>query len=122
MAMIESFFKAIAKIIKNKSNYTPDELNDKLEDVYKDYLKNDREYFLNNDLKSIITSFSGNDDIEKSKLLAELLYRELELFDTSERSKMIAGKLIDLYDYIDINSKEFSFERQSRKEEIKRYL
>ncbi|MDO5570578.1 MAG: hypothetical protein Q4F97_03825 [Bacteroidales bacterium] len=122
MAMIESFFKAIARVLKFKSNLPKPEIEKQLDDIYSEFLKNNREFFLSNDLNGIISTFSSNDRMVKLNMLSEILYRELELFNLPERNKELALKLIDLYDYINENSKEYSIEREFRRSEIQKFI
>jgi hypothetical protein len=98
------------------------ELEKKLDDIYSEFLHNSREFFITNDINEIISSFSSDDKIVRLNMLAEILYRELELFNTPQRNKLLAQNLLDLYSYISINSKEYSLERESRKIEIMKFL
>ncbi|MEG1587142.1 MAG: hypothetical protein RR346_09720 [Bacteroidales bacterium] len=117
MAMIEQFFKAIARLVKLR-NSEPEKVMPILEDLYTDYLKHDRDFFLTSDLTAILQTFAGSEkEIAQTEMLAELFYRELQIFGPAA-NQHLPGQLLQLYDYIDKQTREYSIERMNRRKEI----
>lgn len=122
LAMIEHFFKLIARALGIKET-NPEALVPELDKLYNQFLDNNREHFLTAGITDIYTTF-GTDakGLAQTEMLAELFYRELMLFHNPEQNKQIATNLIALYDYLDVQTREFSIERMNRRNEIAPFL
>ena len=122
LAMIEHFFKMIARMLRLKET-DPEAVEPELEKIYSQFLNNNRAYFLTTGLSNLYQAFGESEKgISQAEMLAELFYRELQLFDRPEINPLIARKLIGLYDYIDAQTREFSIERMNRRKEIEQFL
>lgn len=122
MAVIEQFFQAIARMLKIRQE-EPDKLEPLLAKLYSDYLGLDREFFLTSDMSDIYRVFGDSENtLARTEMLAELFYRELQLFGAGPGRKELAENLLGLYDYIDRESREFSFERVERRAEVRKWL
>lgn len=85
---------------------------------YPTYFNRDRDWFIGASLPEITDLFAG-DPVYKLEMLAELLYREAQELAEVTMQKRLYRKIIDLYEVIDIQSREFSIERMNRIAELK---
>lgn len=85
---------------------------------YPTYFNRDRDWFIGASLPEITDLFAG-DPVYKLEMLAELLYREAQELAEATLQKRLYRKIIDLYEVIDIQSREFSIERMNRIAELK---
>lgn len=85
---------------------------------YPTYFNRDRDWFIGASLPEITDLFAG-DPIYKLEMLAELLYREAQELAEATLQKKLYRKIIDLYEVIDMQSREFSIERMNRIAELK---
>lgn len=91
----------------------------KYADFYTAYFDKERDWYIEASVSDITALFAG-DPVYKLELLAELLYREAQELADVAIQKRLYRKLIDLYEVIDLQSKEFSLERMNRIVALKR--
>lgn len=122
LVIIEQFFQAITKLLHKKEE-NPDYLSLEIDKIYTRFLNSNRTFFLSAQMSDIYRVFQQSKyELAQAEMLAELFYRELQLFNPSQKNAEIAAKLIELYDYIDVNSQTYSLDRSNRRKEVEAYL
>lgn len=122
IAMIEQFFQAIARVMKFRT-LQPEKVMPGLDKLYAGYLEHDRNFFLTSDLPAILQTFADSEKgIAQTEMLAELFYRELQIFGPDATHNDLPERLLQLYDYIDRQTREYSIERMARREEMMRLM
>lgn len=115
MRLIQLFFEAMAKFIRNKEGKDPEILRPELDEFYKNFLKHPRDFFKDFRAEEIIDFFNEDERLFKVEIIAELFYQDALL---GEPDKELLGKSLALLKYVDLNSDTFSFDRQRRTSEI----
>lgn len=118
--VIESFAASIVGLLSGCLTYDfPPSGTLKYADFYTAYFDKERDWYIEASVSDITALFAG-DPVYKLELLAELLYREAQELADVAIQKRLYRKLIDLYEVIDLQSKEFSLERMNRIVALKR--
>ena len=89
--------------------------------LYTTYFNKERSWFLQV-TASEITTFFADDPVYKLEMLTELMYRDASSLTDIEVQRIIYQKVLELYEVIDIRSREFSMERMNRVLELKNFL
>ncbi|MCD7898838.1 MAG: hypothetical protein LUH22_02905 [Bacteroides sp.] len=119
MRLLQLFFEALAKFIRNKEGKDPEILRPELEDLYKTYLKVPWDYYKDLTMEQIINSFDEDERLVKMEIVAELFYQDALLEDIDI---VLLKKARDILKYVDLNSDTFSFDRQRKVSEIEDIL
>lgn len=125
LAIIEDFFRALALVLERiiKKGGKKEDIEKDIDKLYFKFLENNRTYFLTNNLQDTIRAFSDSTKVKMQKeILAELLYQELKVFDYNIDKKKVATDLLNLYDDIDQTDQTVSFERETRRQEVRMWL
>lgn len=125
LAIIEDFFRALALVLERiiKKGGKKEDVEKDIDKLYFKFLENNRTYFLTNNLQDTIRAFSDSTKVKMQKeILAELLYQELKVFDYNIDKKKVATDLLNLYDDIDQTDQTVSFERETRRQEVRMWL
>lgn len=125
LAIIEDFFRALALVLERiiKKGGKKEDIEKDIDKLYFKFLENNRTYFLTNNLQDTIRAFSDPTKVKMQKeILAELLYQELKVFDYNIDKKKVATDLLNLYDDIDQTDQTVSFERETRRQEVRLWL
>lgn len=88
---------------------------------YSTYFGRERDWFLQASVQDI-TTFLVDDPIHKLEMLAELMFRDIRTLSDAEIQAIMYRKIIEVYDWIDTKSQDFSMERMNRVAEIKGLL
>ncbi len=113
MRILQTFFEDVAKVIHRKLHPDDEQQLEAFGDLYRNYLKNDRDYYYGMSSESLIASFSKDPDgIYKAEMVATLLYQDALLQKDETFRNELLGKSLALYQYIDQSSKDFSTERK----------
>ncbi len=119
MRLIQLFFEALAKFIRNKEGKDPEILRPELDELYKNFLKHPRDFFKDFSVEEIINFFDNDEKLYKIEIVAELFYQDAMLGDPD---KELLRKALSLFRYVDLNSDTFSFDRQRKTGEIEMLL
>jgi len=119
MRLIQLFFEALAKFIRNKEGKDPEILRPELDELYKNFLKHPRNFFKDFSVEEIINFFDNDEKLYKIEIVAELFYQDAMLGDPD---KELLRKALSLFKYVDLNSDTFSFDRQRKTGEIEKLL
>ena len=125
LAIIEDFFRALALVLERiiKKGGKKEDIEKDIDKLYFKFLENNRTYFLTNNLQDTIRAFRDPTKVKMQKeILAELLYQELKVFDYNIDKKKVATDLLNLYDDIDQTDQTVSFERETRRQEVRMWL
>ncbi len=121
LALIENFFNALARLIEQrKSGKTEDSLA-LIEKCYAS-LHLDKEQRLNADLELLAERL--NSDEKPALLFLEILAGLLmeEYYVTAGNEKKLLSRALELYQYVDLRDRTFSFERREKIEWIRSML
>jgi len=130
MRMLQEFFEAIAKVMRRKSqDEEPDVsyIQEQFNDMYNQFFRHPAEHFYETEKEIILNGLinegrSDNDTFAKMQMLSELLYRDGQIKkDFSERCSLLE-KALFLLEYLDDNSRTFSWDRRQKIEDIKKEL
>ncbi len=122
MRMLQTFFNDLdAWIRKRRKLDLEKEEEEGLEELYQQYLKNNRSYFHKSTKADLIAVCKDDPDgIYKAEMLAALLYQDALLYDDGSLiQKELLEKSLMLYQYINDTSHTFSIERLQIIKEIK---
>lgn len=119
MRVIQMFFEALAKFLRNKEGKSQDVLRRELEDLYKTFLKQSRHDFHNMSVEEIVASFNDDERIFKTEIVADLLYQDA-LVENEDRG--VLTKALGLFKYVDLLSETFSIDRCRKIGEIESLL
>ncbi len=120
MRLIQMFFEALAKFIRNKEGKDPEILHKEVDELYKTFLKLPRDHFYNMKFEEIVDSFDLTERVYKAEIVAELFYQDALLND--EINEMLLRKSLDLFKYADLNTETFSVDRHRKMTEIESIL
>ena len=120
MRLIQMFFEALAKFIRNKEGKDPEILHKEVDELYKTFLKLPRDHFYNMKFEEIVDSFDLTERVYKAEIVAELFYQDALLND--EINEMLLRKSLDLFKYADLNTETFSIDRHRKMTEIESIL
>ncbi len=123
MRILQTFFQDIAKLLRGKQRLDDEQQLEAFGDLYRNYLKNDRDYYYGMPTGNLIDSFNDDTDgIYKAEILATLLYHDAALQKDETTRKELLEKSLALYKYMDAQSKDFSPERKEIIETIEGML
>ncbi|MDR0394192.1 MAG: hypothetical protein LBH77_03435 [Tannerella sp.] len=128
MRIVQDFFNAIAKLIRlNTEDPDTSHIQARFNDMYKQFFRHPATHFYETD-KEVISSDlekegrNERDTLEKMQMLSELLYQD-GLIKTSIPEKcMILEKSLYLLDYLNRNSRTYSWDRGRKMMDIKKIL
>ena len=119
MRLIQLFFEALAKFLRNKEYKAPELLRPELDEIYKTFLKFPRDHFKTMTIEEITNSFDNEEKLYKVEIIAELFYQDALLEEPDEQ---LLRKSLALFQYVDLNSDMFSIDRQRKVGEIESIL
>ncbi len=120
MKLIQLFFEAVAKFMRNKEGKATDVLYQEVDELYKTFLKFPRNHFHELTVDEIIGSFDDEERLYKVEIVAELFYQDALL--TDEIDKQLLRKSLVLFKFVDLHSDTFSITRQRKASEIESLL
>lgn len=130
MRILQEFFEAIAKVMRREiPGQEPDlsEIQERFREMYKQFFRKPAEYFYETEKEDILESLkkegrSDKDTFAKAQMLSELLYQDGRIKkDISERC-MLLEKALYLLEYLDRDSRTFSWDRGQKMEDIRKML
>lgn len=120
MRLIKQFFEAVEKLIEMKSKkHDRIEVQAYLNEMYDTFLKEPADFYHSANIEDIILSFKNDKKEPILEILSELLYQDAILRGNQHD---LLVKALKLNEYIHEHSTTFSFNRQSRIDEIKNIL
>lgn len=113
--VVRTFFEELGDMRDGGSKA---ETEKKYAGFYMTYFKQERLFFVQKSMQEVTTFFAG-DPIQRIEMLAELMYRDAAFQAEQTMQVLMYKRIIELYDYIDMRTMEFSVERMNRVEELK---
>ena len=130
MRMLQEFFDAIAKVVRNENpGQEPDlsRIQERFNDMYNQFFRQPAEYFYETEKEIILDNMeqegrSESDILARVQMLSELLYQDaLIKKDIPERCSLLEKSLY-LFEYLGNNSRTFSWDRNQKIEDIKKMI
>lgn len=128
MRILQEFFNAIAKLVKlNVEDPDTSRIRDRFDEVYKQFFRRPAAYFYETEKEIILDELlnegrSERDTLGKVQMLSELLYQDGLIQKNIPEKCMLLEKSLYLFDYLDRNSRTFSWDRSGKMIEIKKLL
>lgn len=122
LKLISTFFEALSRAVKNIREGNTEQARVQINDTY-GLLGADRNFFIDQDLETIIAKFKESDDdhLKRIQLLAQLMYYDLLSTDIPELKQIIFEKCETLFTYYLQNTDEYSLEVMQIYNELERY-
>ena len=117
-SVIKTFFEELSDV---RDGRRQENVANPFAGLYMPYFHQESEWFFKAEVKEI-TALLADDPIAKLEMLTELLYQDARRLTDAEVQGVMFRKIIELYDFIDVRSMEFSIERANRAEELKKLL
>jgi hypothetical protein len=123
MRLIHTLMEALQKIKNNIDNNKVESAKDQLLRCY-EILGESSDFFTNSAIDDIITFFKTNNGnyLKRVEILAELLFLEAKIQNNTDNKKTLLLKSQSLFKYHSSNSKEYSFEVQTKLSQLKTKL
>jgi hypothetical protein len=130
MHVLQEFFEAIAKAayrdMKDRYRDTA-QIQERFNDVYKQFFRDSAQHFYEADKEILLDDLkqegrSERDLLAKVQMLSELLYRDGLIKKSIPEKCMLLEKALYLLEYLDGNSRTFSWERNLKMNDIKKIL
>lgn len=117
MRLIREFMAALARLLEKKE---VEGRREALRKLYEQYVGPYDFYHIMpvGDIMQSFTKYPENERMYRMEMLAELYYAEADMLSEPMRGNIVALAL-SLFDYIDRNSKTFSFDRRKKMEELR---
>lgn len=117
MRLIREFMAALARLLEKKE---VEGRREALRKLYEQYVGPYDFYHIMpvGDIMQSFTKYPENERMYRMEMLAELYYAEADTLSEPMRGNIVALAL-SLFDYIDRNSKTFSFDRRKKMEELR---
>lgn len=130
MRILQEFFDAIAKVMRRDSpGQEPDlsQVQERLKNMYKQFFRKPADFFYESEKEDILANLkqetrSEDDLFARAQMLSELLYQDgLTKKDIPEKY-MLLEKALYLLEYLDRNSRTFSWDRGQKIEDIRKQM
>jgi hypothetical protein len=130
MRILQEFFEAIAKVIQRQNpGQEPDVsyIQERFNEMYNQFFRCPAEHFYTTEKEIILDNLelegrSEDDVFARMQMLSELLYQDaLIKKDIPERISLLEKSLY-LFEYLDNNSRTFSWDRRQKIEDIKKIM
>lgn len=128
MRVLQEFFEAIAKVVHQDMNGTDTaQMQERFNDMYEQFFRTSAQYFYGAEKEIILDRLnlegqSECDFFAKVQMLSELLYRDGLIKKCIPERCMLLEKALYLLEYMDYNSRTFSWERRLKMNDIKKIL
>jgi hypothetical protein len=130
MRMLQMFFDAIAKVLnRNVPGIVPDipELQKSFNEMYHQYFQKSPDHYYGMEKEEILAEienegYSDKDMYAKIQMLSELLYQDAIIKNNLHERFSLLEKSLYLFEYLDIKSRTFSWDRGGRINDIKMAL
>jgi hypothetical protein len=130
MRVLQEFFEAIAKVVyRDMKGRYPDtaQMQEQLNEMYRQFFRHSAEHFYETDKEMILDGLeqeerSVQDTFARVQMLSELLYQDGLIKKSIPERCMLLEKALYLLEYLDRNSRTFSWERNGKINEIKKVL
>ena len=115
---LQEFMDALADLLSVRGHISTEEISP----FYTTFLNSDRNYFIDNDIESILSKFESKEDevalLVKLEILAKLLYQDAISLDDELVKQKTLEKSLFLFKRIEKISTTFSLERSRMIEKI----
>ena len=130
MRMLQEFFDAIAKVVRRDiPGIEPDlsQIQKRFNEMYKQFFRCPSEHYYGIDKEEILDElenegYSESDMFAKIHMLSELLYQDALIKSNIQEKCALLGKSLFLLEYLDRNSRTYSWDRGQKIGEIKKAL
>lgn len=119
--VIQEFGDALMRIINKKHPHGELQSDQSFNDLFSTYLGESRAFFINADLNGIVEFFEKDptNSLQKLNMLSNLFYEEILNQNISPHRLALIIKTLDIYDYLNKNTKEFSLERNQNEQALR---
>lgn len=119
--VIQEFGDALMRIINKKHPHGELQSDQSFNDLFSTYLGESRAFFINADLNGIVEFFEKDptNSLQKLNMLSNLFYEEILNQNISPHRFALIIKTLDIYDYLNKNTKEFSLERNQNEQALR---
>lgn len=130
MRILQEFFESIGKVMRRTSDIEdPDtsHLQERFYEMYRQFFRTDADHFYETDKEIILEDLenegrSEEDNYAKAQMLSELLYRDALIKKSVQERCDLLDKSLHLLEYLNANTRTFSWERNQRIADIKKML
>jgi hypothetical protein len=128
MRILQEFFNAIAKLIRvNLDDPDTSRVQARFNDMYRQFFRRPAEYFYEAERDVLLGDLeqegrSEQDTLARVQMLSELMYQDGLIKKTIPEKCMMLEKSLYLFEYLDRNSRTFSWERNQKMSDIKKIL
>lgn len=130
MRILQEFFEAIAKVLRREiPGQEPDLSNvqERFKEMYTQFFKKSADYFYETEKEAILEGLkregdSDQDTFARAQMLSELLYQDGLIKKNIPEKCMLLEKALFLLEYLDKNSRTFSWDRGQKIEDIRKIL
>ena len=130
MRMLQEFFEAIAKVVRRQNpGEEPDlsQIQERFNEMYEQFFRCSAGYFYETEKEAILEGLeqeghSERDTLAKIQMLSELLYQDGLIKKDIFEKCLLLEKALFLLEYLDKNSRTFSWDRGQKIEDIKKMM
>ena len=130
MRMLQEFFDAIAKVVRRDiPGIEPDlsQIQKRFNEIYNQFFRCPAEHYYGIDKEEILNElekegYSDSDMYAKIHMLSELLYQDALIKSNIQEKCALLGKSLFLLEYLDRNSRTYSWDRVLKIGDIKKAL
>lgn len=129
MRMLQEFFSAIAKVLLRTPGIEPDlsHIQKQFNEMYRQFFRNAAEHYYNLTKEEILDElkqedYSEQDFFAKLQMLSELLYQDGLIKKSIPEKHPLLEKALYLLEYLDQNSRTFSWDREQKINDIREKL
>lgn len=118
--VIQEFGEALMRIVNKKLQNGKLQDDQSFNDLFSTYLGENRSFFIDANLNEIVEYF-GKDPanaMQKLDMLSKLFYEEIQNQNISPHKYSLIVKTLDLFDYLNKNTNEFSIERNQKEQTL----
>lgn len=127
MRMLQEFFDAIAKLLRRTPGQEPDlsHIQKQFNEMYRQFFRRSPHYFYETEKEIILKELEeeGLDEknlFAKIQMLSELLYQDGLIKKNIPEKWMYLEKALYLLEYLNKNSRTYSWDREQKMEDIKK--
>ncbi|MDR1524103.1 MAG: hypothetical protein LBS79_02455 [Tannerella sp.] len=128
MRILQDFFNAIAKLMRlNLDDPDTSHVQERFNEMYRQFFRSSAEHFYETEKEMILDSLeqegrSEQDTHARVRMLSELLYQDGLVKKSIPEKCIVLEKALYLLEYLDRNSRTFSWERNQKINDIKKIL
>lgn len=129
MRILREFFEAIAKVVRATPGQEPDftQMQKRFDEMYRQFFRKPAGHFYETEKEIILDELAQNgrsdeDVFAMAQMLAELLYQDAQIKKQIPEKCMLLEKALYLFEYLNQNSRTYSWDREQKISDIKKQL